>query len=281
MGVSACQRVERDTIRDTISSLSEHGIPDCLHPNRKLCSGTALHSIREHIMHGFGWLIPLAVLAVLAVAAKMLMGLKGKGSQESPYQKEPTLFTPAERSFLGVLEQAVGNEFRIVGKVRLADVLKVKPGLDGPARQRAFNRIQSKHLDFVACDPNDLSIEFAVELDDKSHNQQDRQDRDTFLDKAMEAAGLPIIRFAAKKTYSVQEVGDAIANRLNAPEPVAAPVTQPISAAASVVASQTEAKKCPDCGGTMVLRKASKVANAGNEFWGCSNYPKCKKIVAV
>ena len=190
-------------------------------------------------MHGFGWLIPLAILAVLALVAKALMGLKGKGSQESPYQKEPTLFTPAERSFLGVLEQAVGSEFRIMGKVRLADVLKVKPGITGPDRQRAFNKIQSKHLDFVACNPDDLSIEFAVELDDKSHNQQDRQDRDAFLDKAMDEAGLPIIRFAATKTYSIQEVRDAIATRLNSPEPVATPVAQPVSPAAPVVASAT------------------------------------------
>jgi ssDNA-binding Zn-finger/Zn-ribbon topoisomerase 1 len=29
----------------------------------------------------------------------------------------------------------------------------------------------------------------------------------------------------------------------------------------------------------MVLRKASKGKNAGNEFWGCSAFPKCKFVV--
>jgi len=29
----------------------------------------------------------------------------------------------------------------------------------------------------------------------------------------------------------------------------------------------------------MILRTAKKGANAGNQFWGCSNYPACKKIV--
>jgi hypothetical protein len=38
-------------------------------------------------------------------------------------------------------------------------------------------------------------------------------------------------------------------------------------------------KLCPACGAAMVLRTARKGANAGNQFWGCSKYPACKKIV--
>ena len=36
--------------------------------------------------------------------------------------------------------------------------------------------------------------------------------------------------------------------------------------------------RCPYCNGTLVLRKATRGANAGNQFYGCSNYPKCKYI---
>ncbi len=36
---------------------------------------------------------------------------------------------------------------------------------------------------------------------------------------------------------------------------------------------------CPKCGSVMVKRKAAKGANVGNEFYGCSNYPKCRGIV--
>ena len=38
---------------------------------------------------------------------------------------------------------------------------------------------------------------------------------------------------------------------------------------------------CPRCGGTMILRTAKKGANAGNQFYGCSNYPKCRYVQAV
>ena len=33
---------------------------------------------------------------------------------------------------------------------------------------------------------------------------------------------------------------------------------------------------CPKCGGTLVIRTAKKGANAGSQFYGCSNYPNCK-----
>lgn len=36
---------------------------------------------------------------------------------------------------------------------------------------------------------------------------------------------------------------------------------------------------CPACGGTMVLRRAKRGQNAGKEFWGCSQYPKCNGLV--
>lgn len=36
--------------------------------------------------------------------------------------------------------------------------------------------------------------------------------------------------------------------------------------------------KCPCCGGNLVLRTATRGKNAGNQFYGCSNYPKCRYI---
>ena len=35
---------------------------------------------------------------------------------------------------------------------------------------------------------------------------------------------------------------------------------------------------CPKCGGQLVLRTAKKGENAGNQFYGCSNFPKCRFI---
>lgn len=35
---------------------------------------------------------------------------------------------------------------------------------------------------------------------------------------------------------------------------------------------------CPRCGGNLVSRVAKKGPNAGNQFWGCENFPKCRYI---
>ncbi len=36
---------------------------------------------------------------------------------------------------------------------------------------------------------------------------------------------------------------------------------------------------CPQCGAGMIRRQAKSGANAGNYFWGCSRYPRCRGIV--
>lgn len=36
------------------------------------------------------------------------------------------------------------------------------------------------------------------------------------------------------------------------------------------------APSCPRCGSEMVMRTAKRGANAGKDFWGCSNYPECR-----
>jgi hypothetical protein len=155
----------------------------------------------------------IAILVVFGIAATalktFLKGNKG-GIEDYPYEKEQVLFTAAERSFLGVLEQAVDGRLRIMGKVRLADVVKVKRQNNKSAWQKAFNRIQSKHLDFVACDSATLTVKFAIELDDKSHNQSARQERDTFLDKVLDAANIPVHHFQAKRQYSIPEIQAAL-----------------------------------------------------------------------
>ncbi len=45
------------------------------------------------------------------------------------------------------------------------------------------------------------------------------------------------------------------------------------------IASSSEELDCPKCNSPMVKRKARQGARAGQEFWGCSQYPKCRGIV--
>jgi hypothetical protein len=155
-------------------------------------------------------IISILVLLAIVASAINLFNTWRRTPRGYPYETQDSLFSPAERSFLVVLEQAVGQRYRILGKVRLADVIRVKRGMSRAAWQAAFNRIQSKHLDFVACDPSDLTVQFVVELDDKSHAKASRQNRDDFVNHALAAAGVRLLRFPVKRTYSVQDIQNQI-----------------------------------------------------------------------
>ncbi len=45
--------------------------------------------------------------------------------------------------------------------------------------------------------------------------------------------------------------------------------------------SKAKPPPCPQCGGLMSLRTAKTGTNAGQNFWGCTNYPNCKGTVKI
>jgi very-short-patch-repair endonuclease len=176
-------------------------------------------------------IVIIIVLGIIAIVLRTFLSGGGRLQQNYPYEKEPVLFSPAERSFLDVLDQAVNGQLRIMGKVRLADVVKVKTGMNRSAWQNAFNRIQSKHVDFVACDPTTLGIQFVVELDDKTHNKSKRQDRDEFINKVLQVAGIPVFHFIAKRTYSMQDMRAVLFETKKEPEKKIVKTLEPVSQA--------------------------------------------------
>jgi hypothetical protein len=129
-----------------------------------------------------------------------------------PYRRKDFLMSKAEASFFGVLSQALAGEFFIFVKIRLADLLYLPRGT--AARQSHFNRIQSKHVDFVLCHRDGIRPCLAIELDDSSHERADRVSRDDFVVRALSDAGLPLLRVRASRSYDVaqlrQEIRDAI-----------------------------------------------------------------------
>jgi hypothetical protein len=170
------------------------------------------------------WVLILVVLIVVFVVIVALKSKqRGSGSIVGfPDQPAKALFSPAERSFLGVLDQAVGPEHRVFGKVRVADVAAVKPGLSASARQGALNRIASKHFDFVVCRASDLTVLCAVELNDKSHSTQRAQARDELVLNVCRAINLPLLQVPAKQAYSLQDLRAQLLSAIATPQPSAA-----------------------------------------------------------
>ena len=131
-----------------------------------------------------------------------------------PYEPVGSLFTRTEQNFLNVLNQVAGSDYGVFGKVRIADVIRVRRGIQGKEFGRAFNQIKGKHFDFVICDPGTSKILVVVELDDSSHQREERRKRDEFVDRATEAAGVPLLRVKAQGVYDPNVIAEMIADKL-------------------------------------------------------------------
>lgn len=156
-----------------------------------------------------------AVLAVIVVRLFYLRGRAGTSAspEDLPYRAAESALSPAERSFYGVLRQAVGTNYEIFAKVRLADVIHVKDGLSARRRYAAFGRISSKHVDFILCERGTFRIAGVIELDDSSHQRDDRRRRDEFVDSALAAAAIPVLHLPARRAYSAVEIREQVADR--------------------------------------------------------------------
>ncbi|MEW6520221.1 MAG: restriction endonuclease [Thermodesulfobacteriota bacterium] len=78
------------------------------------------------------------------------------------------------------------------------------------------------------------------------------------------------ISFAADKQINLVD-GGKLLKIINGASPAAAPPEMDIPPAPPPL--------CPKCNSIMVKRTARKGSNAGKEFWGCSQFPKCRQVV--
>ncbi|KAF0218682.1 MAG: hypothetical protein FD174_2775 [Geobacteraceae bacterium] len=226
---------------------------------------------------------------ILTLVARFL-----KRKQTLPYLSIKPPFTPAERSFLEILDRIVGEEYRIFGKMRLSDIIKPVGESSGNTHTIADDKVEQKSLDFVICRADDLSPVAVVELTDISASRRFLMKRDDFLAEVLSAAGIRLIRFASPASRSFQRVRDILAENLSLVPPVSKPHLQTSSVRkygsdilerAPVVtfrvSSEEPAFMCPLCGGKLVMLKSTKGINSGKRFWACTAFPKCTTVIPI
>lgn len=193
---------------------------------------------------------------------------------ELPYSLRDDFLSYSELSFCKVLQQAVQGRFIVFAKVSLNDIFFVKK----PDKNISYyNKISRKHVDFLLCSFETLKPAAGIELDDASHQREDRVKRDIFVEEVFSTAGLPLIRFENKRSYAIQD----IKNRLDILEKEeAAGLEEKKIENTQIYASDTK-PLCPKCKVPMVRRVVSKGPNMGKKFYGCPNYPKCREIVEI
>lgn len=146
-------------------------------------------------------------------------------SNPYPFKKKAQLFTSVERGFMALLDRAIGNDFRIMNRVRLNDIIETKDSVKGKAKRSAMFKASNKVIDYVLCDPSNYRIIAAVDLVNQTQGGH-KSKQDWFVTGALEAAGIPHIRIKVKSGYKVEEIRNGILykigkkERAHPPEPI-------------------------------------------------------------
>jgi very-short-patch-repair endonuclease len=136
-------------------------------------------------------------------------GIPSEKSEDQPYVLKRYLMSKAERSFFGVLEQVTdSSKHYVFPQLSLSKLVTVEKGTG--FYQAFHNKVDRKSVDFVLFDRNAMSPVLAIELDDSSHDREDRQERDAFVDRVLAKAGLPLLHVRAQAAYDPKQLAASI-----------------------------------------------------------------------
>jgi len=164
---------------------------------------------------------PLALFIILAMILgkdktlrllKLLIGRSSTQHVELNYISKGPLMSAAEQHFYNTLLNIAPADNQVMSKVRVADLLE--PNEKGKRYQIAFNKICSKHIDFVVVNKETMDVVICIELNDKSHKRKDRKQRDQLLTDAFEKAQIPLLFIPVKRSYSEQDISNLINEKL-------------------------------------------------------------------
>ncbi|QJD30828.1 DUF2726 domain-containing protein [Methylococcus geothermalis] len=150
-------------------------------------------------------LLLVVVIAVGAVLAVLKAKSQGGGTDEVwPFYAKKPLSQPEQVLYFR-LTRAL-PEHIVLAQVQLSRLLGVKKGNN---YQAWLNRINRMSADFVVCN-KDSSIVAVIELDDATHQKEDRQAADAKKDKALSSAGIRIVRWQAKAIPDIAAIRSTI-----------------------------------------------------------------------
>lgn len=115
------------------------------------------------------------------------------------YERKEYLMTKNELKFYKQLKKITDKlELTIFAQVSLYQVIRNKNFKD-------FNKIKSKSIDFVITE-NNGKIKMCIELDDKSHNKNNRIERDNFINEIFNQANIKLLRIPVQDFYNLENL---------------------------------------------------------------------------
>ena len=116
---------------------------------------------------------------------------KDINNYKNKYKKKYLLTLNEKNQYLKIKSVTDKLGLYLFAKVRLADI--IEPIEKTKNWKSLWYKIQSKHIDFFICKPTMATL-CVIEIDDNSHNQQNRKERDKFVDFILTDNNIPVIR---------------------------------------------------------------------------------------
>jgi very-short-patch-repair endonuclease len=112
------------------------------------------------------------------------------------------MFTYNEKDAFRKIETVTNKlGLKLFAKVRLFDLVEPRKGT--AKYKTLLYKIQAKHVDFVICDQK-LVARIIIELDDSSHDNESRRERDNFVDHVLKNTGYTVLRYRAIDTARLE-----------------------------------------------------------------------------
>ncbi|WP_241576731.1 DUF2726 domain-containing protein [Rosenbergiella collisarenosi] len=110
--------------------------------------------------------------------------------------------TAREREFYSHLELVIGIEYKIMCQVRLIDIIDMHPSIKNKlTKYNLLMKAARWHCDFVILDEK-FNIMCAIELDDSTHDLENRVWRDIIFNKMFLDARIHLIRYKSHEDIS-------------------------------------------------------------------------------
>jgi very-short-patch-repair endonuclease len=154
----------------------------------------------------------LTMLLVIVIVAAGLFAIArakrtlGTGDTPWPFYAKKPLSSPEQIVYFRLCKAL--PDHIVLAQVALSRMLGVKKGSNFG---EWFNRINRMSADFVLCS-KDATIVAVIELDDASHKKANRLAADAKKDKALESAGIRILRWQVNAIPNEAEIKTTFAS---------------------------------------------------------------------
>ena len=158
----------------------------------------------------FWYVVSALVIAIVALGGAIAFSGLSRRDQKPRLCSARKLLTEAELEFVRTLELALNARYRIVVKTRLADIIELNEAFGDADRRKLFEQCDAILLDCLLCDVRTFEVLAAIQLERRKRRSAAEEQADRFVEDALRAANIHLIRMPLQAGYTTALVATHI-----------------------------------------------------------------------